>query len=67
MEYHISNENLVVCHGGHKQKGFGHCRTYPIFIDNETGEELVSLNGQVLQKLANLSFEHVRRQIVKRG
>jgi hypothetical protein len=66
MEYHITDQNLIVCHGGHKQKGLGHCRTYPIFVDNETGTEMVSLNGQVLQPLANLSFENMRRETVQR-
>jgi hypothetical protein len=67
MEYHISDQNLTVVHGGHKQKDLGHQRTYPIFIDDETGEELISLNGQVLQKLSNLQFDTSRRETVKRG
>jgi hypothetical protein len=67
MEYSITDQNIIVCHGGHKQRGLGHCRTYPIFKDDATGTEMISLNGQVLQPLANLSFEISRRETVKRG
>ena len=67
MTYSITNQNITVVYGGHKQAGLGHQRTYPIFKDDETGEELISLNGQVLQKLSNLQFDTSRREIVNRG
>jgi len=66
MVYSITDEDLVVCHGGHKQKGMGHQRHYPIF-KTEDGIEMISLNGQVLQPISNLRFEISRRETVKRG
>jgi hypothetical protein len=66
MEYHITDQNLVVVHGGHKQAGLGHQRHYPVFKD-EAGTEYVSLNGQTLHPISNLSFDNTRREVVKRG
>jgi hypothetical protein len=65
-EFRITSENLVVCHGGHKQAGFGHQRHYPVFKD-AAGTEYVSLNGQTLQPISNLSFDITHREVVKRG
>jgi hypothetical protein len=65
MVYAITSDNLVVCHGGHKIKGMGHHRTYPIF-KTEDGQEWISLNGQTLQRVADLSFEISRRETVQR-
>ena len=66
MAYQITDENLIVVTGGHKQPGLGHQRHYPVFKD-DNGSEMISLNGQTLVKLTDLAFDNVRREKVKRG
>jgi hypothetical protein len=60
----ITNQNLVVLTGGHAKVGFGSQTHYPIFI--EEGIEYVSLDGQTLRKVSDLSFENTRRETVER-
>lgn len=65
MVYSITEENAVVCMGGHKQAKLGHHRSYPIFVTDD-GVEWISLNGQVLIKLSTLGLEF-RREKIQRG
>ena len=65
MTYSITNENLVVVTGGHAKVGLGAQRHYPIFKDSD-GVEYISLNGQTLRKISDLSFDLTRREVVER-
>lgn len=66
MVYAITNYNLVVVTGGHKDnKNLGSQRHYPIFKD-EDQNEYISLNGLVLRKISELNLTNVRRESVER-
>ncbi len=62
----ITDENLIIHHGGGKAPGAGIQRHYPIFKDG-AGVEHISLNGLTLVKISSLQLnKHSRRERVKR-
>lgn len=64
--YTVTNQNLVVNFGGHKDPGLGVHRHLPIFVDKD-GTEYVSLNGLTLQKVSSLTYPNTRREHVQRN
>lgn len=62
--YTLTNQNLVISMGGHKQPGLGSQKHLPIFVD-KNGIEYVSLNGLSLQRLSDLNYQ-TRRENIER-
>lgn len=66
MSLAVTNEDLVVTNGGGAVATSGHRSHYPIWRDDATGEEFISLDGYRFTILSTLKFGVCCREVVVR-